>query len=418
MRRRRGVKILIGDTPEQNYNGLNAGGYWTATYPSLSRGDQIQVQANIRGIDAKRTDVVTVTASTARRPDIAVVSVTGPEESAPHGAVTFTATVSEINGDVGARSNCVLSIDGADVDQANGIWVDAGGTVSCMFTHVFDAPGTYSVAIAAVGVNPADWDAANNSAARSITVTQPGQPIQRGYMQAGEQRSFVSYRAWNTGVLPFDYRQQDRSDFAHAYLSGSDLGIAAGGMQQVNATVSVDGSVMRTASLTPVWWWDYDDGNYYVHCGGYNTSSWDGTTYRQSADYAEMCSYGARSDPGSQQAYYAYVFVAGDVTYYGSTYYCEYYGSCSTYTYNYNAVYGSGVAPGWAAGTAVGIQVSFVDANGVAHTADRSVTLVDRSEWLYNGVYSFCYPDDYRDGSNTCVDYSRTGTFFFGQTSW
>ncbi|MGI9166054.1 MAG: hypothetical protein ACR2G5_06670 [Pyrinomonadaceae bacterium] len=43
----------------------------------------------------------------------------------------------ELKGDVGATADLILYADGVEVDRANGVWVDAGGTVSCVFTHTF-----------------------------------------------------------------------------------------------------------------------------------------------------------------------------------------------------------------------------------------------------------------------------------------
>jgi hypothetical protein len=61
--------------------------------------------------------------------------------------VNISAIVSEGNGDVGARADCVLYVDGAAVDRAKGIWVDAGDAVTCAFTYTFTDPGTHDVEI-------------------------------------------------------------------------------------------------------------------------------------------------------------------------------------------------------------------------------------------------------------------------------
>src|SRR5437763_8768340 len=115
--------VLVTD----NYRkGALSGANGSFTYDWPSRGQKVQVQANVSGIDPNRTDVVTVSTNVALRPDLTVSSITAPGQAIAGSNVTISALVGEINGDLGARANCVLKIDGAVADQANGIWVDAG----------------------------------------------------------------------------------------------------------------------------------------------------------------------------------------------------------------------------------------------------------------------------------------------------
>src|SRR5205085_343557 len=84
--------------------------------------------------------------------------------------VTLLATVGEGNGDVGARTDCVLYVDGVEADRARGIWVDAGDQVSCAFLHTFTSEGDHALRVAAEGVNPADFDLSNNAAVGTIHI--------------------------------------------------------------------------------------------------------------------------------------------------------------------------------------------------------------------------------------------------------
>src|SRR5262249_3409393 len=113
-------------------------------------GSRIQVQANVRGIDGRRTDVVTLTETVKLGPALHV------DLSIPGGAVVgtpvvITATVTETNGQVGTRTDCVLYVDGQPVDRADDIWVDAGDAVSCAFSYTFPRAGTYQVEVRASG---------------------------------------------------------------------------------------------------------------------------------------------------------------------------------------------------------------------------------------------------------------------------
>lgn len=150
-----------------NYNGLT-GGSAAFRYPALPRGATLQVQGNVT--DGKRTDVVTVTAPVYRRPDLQV-RLEAPEEATPGFPVNLVATVGEGNGDLGARTDCVLYVDGAEADRARGIWVDAGDAVSCAFTYAFTSPGYHRVLVEAAGASPADFDPGNNVAGATVLAT-------------------------------------------------------------------------------------------------------------------------------------------------------------------------------------------------------------------------------------------------------
>ena len=124
----------------QNFNGLTRGS-WSSSVAGVGENTLIELQANVGGLDGNRTDVVTVTVPVKRRPDIAVDGVSAPTRALAGSPLTIVASVSERNGDVGARATCMLSIDGQLADQARGIWVAAGQTVSCAFQTNFAAVG-------------------------------------------------------------------------------------------------------------------------------------------------------------------------------------------------------------------------------------------------------------------------------------
>jgi hypothetical protein len=67
----------------------------------------------------------------------------------------------------------VLYVEGVAVDRAAGIWVDAGGSVSCAFRHTFTRAGGHFVKVALESQSPADYDASNNSAQRWIGIEPP-----------------------------------------------------------------------------------------------------------------------------------------------------------------------------------------------------------------------------------------------------
>ena len=155
-----------------NWNGLTGGSYFHQNVTGLGHNQHFQIQGNITGIDGARTDVVTLNEVAVMRPDL-MVSQVRPSTGQVNVPVSIFATVQELNGDTGAHANCVLYINNTAVDHALGIWVDKGGTVSCMFVYTFTAAGTYNLKVAAENVMPIDYDTSNNSATATITITSP-----------------------------------------------------------------------------------------------------------------------------------------------------------------------------------------------------------------------------------------------------
>lgn len=154
------------------FTGLS-GALQTFELAELAAGQTVQAQANIREVDGARTDVVTVTGIVHLRPDLAIEDLAVPSSAYLREGVAISAVVRELNGDLGARADCVLSVDGTRADQALGIWVDAGGAVSCAFRHRFATEGPHLVAVGADNIDPADFDPANNQASRTIEIVRP-----------------------------------------------------------------------------------------------------------------------------------------------------------------------------------------------------------------------------------------------------
>jgi hypothetical protein len=168
------VKLFAADgTAVVTDNHRNAGNAATFTYAWPQRGQHVQVQANVSGIDPKRTDVVTVDSTVQLRPDLTVAALNVPQKAYANAPVPITAVIGEANGDTGARANCVLKADGVVIDQANGIWVDAGDTVSVEFRATFATLGTKQLSVELTNVTPGDYDPTNNSASASIEIVSP-----------------------------------------------------------------------------------------------------------------------------------------------------------------------------------------------------------------------------------------------------
>jgi hypothetical protein len=153
-----------------NHNGLSSGA--TASFPSsaLPHGTRLQVQTLVRSSDGLRTDVVSLADAVYFRPDLVASRLNAPAEAPLGAAVNLQAFIHEGNGEVGARADCVLYVDGAAADRANGIWVDAAGTVACAMTHMFAEARTYALELRVENVRPRDFDDTNNGVSSSINI--------------------------------------------------------------------------------------------------------------------------------------------------------------------------------------------------------------------------------------------------------
>jgi hypothetical protein len=166
-------------------------------YQGLSRGDRLQLQANVKGIDPHRTDVVTVAETVKRLPDLRV-QVTAPAEVRTNTPVNILATVYEHNGDMGANARCELYIRGTLADYASGVWVDAGDTVTCAFTTSFSAPGAYPVEVRLSASEPGDWEPADNVGTATILARggSPGFTTVAYFQQTSDLDDLVFEEWW------------------------------------------------------------------------------------------------------------------------------------------------------------------------------------------------------------------------------
>ena len=144
-------------------------GYYSFTWPSLYRGEQIQVRSYVTGFP--EDDPVTAYTTVKLRPDLAMQNLTFPETAIVQQVVNIRANIAELNGDSGATTACTLDVDGNTVDQVNGVYVAAGGGVTCEFSYTFSGAGTHAIQVTAANPVPGDWDLSNNTASGTITIS-------------------------------------------------------------------------------------------------------------------------------------------------------------------------------------------------------------------------------------------------------
>lgn len=376
---------------------------WSYHLAGLAPRDTVNLQANIRVNGFARVQVVSATTVVARRPDLAVLAVNGAAQGYPGTAITFFAPVTELNGDVGARANCTLFVNDHPVDQATGIWVDAGGAVSCQFSYSFENTGTYTVAVKALNVNPGDWNLENNTASTSVTILAPGTPIAYGQVSVEDQSYVYENRTTRTGQYPIDAVSGGSQQLSQVNFYGTATEPIPAPIARVEAQVSAGGTTIYQSTLTQLYSYSYQSGGATVTC----------IDYAVAGQTAQSCTTAYPNGVGS--AWYSYAHSSGTVTYYGNTLYCGTFG-CNTYTNNGSTVTGWGSRYGLGAGSTVRVRLSFVDAGGEARVVDRNVTLQDLSGPV-NYDRSGCY--EYYDGlGQVCYRQVSSGTVWRGLTSW
>lgn len=142
-----------------NYNNLDEGSSFVLPLTGVTRYTPISVHTHVKGLNDGRTEVVIVHDQVRRRPDLKVVSVDAPAAVRLNQPFSISAVVQELNGDSGARTNCILEKQGAGiVDRADGIWVDAGDSVQCLFDQTVVTLGAHSYVVKLENTRPSDWD--------------------------------------------------------------------------------------------------------------------------------------------------------------------------------------------------------------------------------------------------------------------
>jgi len=178
------VKALDSDNPdadnpvwEENYNNLSNGGSFAESYNNLLHGQQLDINANVLEMfkgnrNSARTGVVALLETVKYRPDLSVNDIDAPVSVFVLETVHIVAEIRENLGDLGATANCILRIDGEEIDRASGIWVDAGDAVNCAFQTQFETTGTKSGVVSVENVTPGDFYYGNNSNTFQIEVTE------------------------------------------------------------------------------------------------------------------------------------------------------------------------------------------------------------------------------------------------------
>ena len=361
-----------------NHNNLSGGGTATFSYPALARGQKVQVQGNVA--EPKRTAVVTVTAAVHLRPDLRV-ALEAPGNATTGVPVTLLATVSEGNGDVGARTDCVLYVDGVEADRARGIWVDAGDEVSCAFLHTFAADGDHHLRVAAEPVSPADFDPANNAAEATIHVASQQRDRRFSWYASVQDEREQSVRLDSSWTIYDDGRRTlnvqtltQATRIQNGQINGwTPHGITMAATQ-IRVSQTTGGVVVHSASWANALGHEYGPVSGELGC----MSRWtDGALFY-------LCSTGT---PAGGFTSFQYLRFGTAVTYYGVNHTSFWYPDApdNAYTYSYESATTDGTGqPQITIGAGYSFLVELTDA-GRTYRADATVSVASAQ----TSVWSF-----------------------------
>ena len=368
-----GRRQMVKEYPNPESNG----GHLAYTYSGLPRGQALQVVAHIVDIDGTRTDVVSAASTVKLRPDLFVQRISAPSKTVPGTPVVVSATIAELNQDVGARAACVLSVDGIEVDRADGIWVDAGGLVSCAFTHTFETAGTKSVSVRTVNVIPSDYDGENNLATTSIVVRDI-EPFDYYELSVAseETRRGSNIQDWSTrndGSIVYgrDYalnslvtQLEQAIDYYAEVRHWFDLGAT-----QVSVTESTDGTVVRSFYLDEI------------------TSELGGCVWRYAGTDPAVRLYICQHTLSTELFY---VHLAGEVTYFSVGYDVQWHRAAdgttttdSSYSWNGSETTRTGTPMRWGSTYTVDVVLTEPDAiyQGPLTVPLRTETISNNTPW-------------------------------------
>jgi len=392
------IKVFAADgalLSVENHNHLTGGGTQTFLLTGFAPDVSIRVQANVRGIDNHRTDVVTLTTGVVSAARLSV-ELQLPTLVAVGQPAVITGVVSEVGGDVGTRADCVLYVDGHEVDRADDIWVDAGGMVTCAFAYTFSTMGRHTVEVRVNGASGAGSLMANAGDTGNLDVGGGGST--GGWTASVEDRSVTT-----TSVLEYTWWKPDGS---HKEYSNTEFTTLR------DQTISLQGTLGRAVDF-PLAAADLS-----IETGGveWESDHWTGLAAVVDPTTGSTCVNQQIPAQGAilfvcnglGGASYGYTRFAGNVTYHSYGYahtFDALVGTPENYTWNGDPfTYSSGGGQVRALGSAVQLRLSLQDAqgtfsvsplvalspfSGVVSVAPYTCTLT-RPENLEGGEQNYC----------------------------
>lgn len=170
--------------------------YATLHLLNLWRGQHLRVDAQFRDAAGRPSPSMAAATVVKKRPFLALSSLRSPDEVLINTDVNVNVFAQERNGDVGARANAVLYIDGVEADRINGLWVDAAGLVDAQFTCRFRSVGqhTIQVGLERDSITPGDWTDTDKIVAKTVSAVPDTASLD--YSVAVTDMQFRSHSLW------------------------------------------------------------------------------------------------------------------------------------------------------------------------------------------------------------------------------
>ncbi|HEX5726177.1 MAG TPA: hypothetical protein VFX98_11970 [Longimicrobiaceae bacterium] len=362
-------------------------------------GSTFRLQGNVRGIDGRRTDVVTVSGGFGLAAAIEA-RIHAPDEAVVNTPTVITGTVTELNGQVGSRADCVLYVDGVRVDVADGIWVDAGDAVTCAFTHTFTETGGHDVEIRLEDPSTGTTIIVGSFSSDTVQVIDP---VSTSWTISAEERTVASSNwHWYDWLNPVTGARKDYSDFD--IRQERTQTVAVTGMLTRNTSFPV--AVVRVRYGSGGLTWDNDEWTGLVVTTGLNGAQCINRQVSPLGALFYLCSSGGNTSFG-------YSRFGGIVTYHSDGFSRTFDGAGVEDVFTWNDSYieyqqGEQVRP-W--GNDVWMKISITDVLGtftidpVAQLTTRESTVQPRTEscedtfpwWLDGGRIHACFASEVRE---------------------
>jgi hypothetical protein len=365
-----------------DFTGNDGNTFVAAGLSGLAPGATVPVHANVKDLNGSN-ESIKVNAKVKKRPDLTFVGI----QSQPHAMVGMpvdvVATIHEQNGQSGARADCVAYVDGAEVDRADDIWIDAGGTVDCVLSPAFTTAGWKNIQVVLEHVRPQDWDLADNQVYATTTIHAYDEEIDFWYATAQDETSRYYTRYYGPNYEDVFDTSGWRSS---ASVNGTQPELLNPETLTMDFTVTTDGVPFTDMHGIRFTGWSSDD-NFRMRCG----RAFFGATR------AQICTSQRPSqvEAGTGSTQFGAATSNADVTYY-SRHWSVYYDPDGTpNVYTSESSYTEQTGNGQRIGNSVAIHMS----------------VTDGMRTLWADPFINLQSNEYHDGYNNCWEWGGCEEF-------
>jgi hypothetical protein len=367
----------------------------TLTYTDMLRHQPVAAHVQVRNARGP-TYVLDGSGSVLLRPDLTVSGIQAPSQVRVGQAFNVTATIRELNGDLGGAAVVTLNEGGTMLDRATGVALTPLSSAAVVFSTRFSDPGTYTLTVDIPSVVPADYDSSNNSASVTVEVVNDVQPMAY-YLYYYDETLDYHYQSYsNYGQYVQTQTEVGKVEQYYEYLYSSQAQMVST-VDQMNWDLYADGTLRESwqVSNTPLYFYD---GGCYTEVYGSASPSANANVYF----YYQAVNYNC-DGTAYQNTYMQADRVAADYVYtseehdtiWGTVY----------YSYSYPYVYGQFLHARDSVQSRLVVQAGGVSQGGTSDVAPVS-------GYPYSYAYSYSSPD-----GSYGYTYSNSGIEYYGYAS-